>query len=255
MKKLVLFLLFAMPLFIAYSFEIPFIGNDEIITETRTLPTYDQIEVSGAYRLVLTDGKVGEIIIKAPEKLLSSLETTVVNGILKIGISRKHSFNTKITVYVPVDNQLKRVLTKGAVNVNAEKALESDELELKIAGSGDMSAEVKANILNLKVSGAGDLKVQVNVNTLDVQISGAGDLKAYGTTKNLVVNVKGAGDVDAPNLKAEKAFLRIAGAGDITANVSKEVEAIILGAGDITVKGNPPVFSKTIKGVGRIQIE
>ena len=49
--------------------------------------------------------------------------------------------------------------------------------------------------------------------------------------------------------------MRIAGAGGISAYVTQEVDASIAGAGGITVKGNPPVFKKSVKGIGRIKIE
>jgi len=87
-----------------------------------------------------------------------------------------------------------------------------------------------------------DLKLQVN----EFKVFIPGQPSVY---------VKGAGDVDADELKAEKATLRIAGAGGISAYVTQEVDASIAGAGGITVKGNPPVFKKSVKGIGRIKIE
>ena len=72
---------------------------------------------------------------------------------------------------------------------------------------------------------------------------------------NINAVVKGAGDIDAKELVAKQATLRIAGAGSISAHVTEDVDASIAGAGSITVKGNPPVFKKSVKGIGRIKIE
>ena len=176
MKRFITFILVTLVVGIGYS-QKKTEKDKEVITENRKVANYDAIEVSGAYNLVLTEGEVGKIKVKGQKEVLSYLETKVSNNVLYISIDRKYSLKTSITVYVPIDTRLKRVVGKGA------------------------------------------------------------------------------GDVDADELKAEKATLRIAGAGGISAYVTQEVDASIAGAGGITVKGNPPVFKKSVKGIGRIKIE
>ena len=235
MKRFITFILVTLVVGIGYS-QKKTEKDKEVITENRKVANYDAIEVSGAYNLVLTEGEVGKIKVKGQKEVLSYLETKVSNNVLYISIDRKYSLKTSITVYVPIDTRLKRVVGKGAVDISTEKKLQVGSLLVKLEGSGDLEASVTAT-------------------SLDLQVAGAGGIDIAGETKNLSIYVKGAGDVDADELKAEKAILRIAGAGGISAYVTQEVDASIAGAGGITVKGNPPVFKKSVKGIGRIKIE
>ena len=109
--------------------------------------------------------------------------------------------------------------------------------------------------MQFKIEGSGDLDAIVEATSLDLQVAGAGDVDIAGSTERLNAVVKGAGDIDAKELVAKQATLRIAGAGSISAHVTEDVDASIAGAGSITVKGNPPVFKKSVKGIGRIKIE
>ena len=227
MKRFITFILVTLVVGIGYS-QKKTEKDKEVITENRKVANYDAIEVSGAYNLVLTEGEVGKIKVKGQKEVLSYLETKVSNNVLYISIDRKYSLKTSITVYVPIDTRLKRVVGKGAVDISTEQKLQE---------------------------GSGDLEASVTATSLDLQVAGAGGIDIAGETKNLSIYVKGAGDVDADELKAEKATLRIAGAGGISAYVTQEVDASIAGAGGITVKGNPPVFKKSVKGIGRIKIE
>ena len=54
-------------------------------------------------------------------------------------------------------------------------------------------------------------------------------------------------------LNAHKAILSIAGAGNIEASVTEEVQAKIMGYGHITIFGNPSKKDTDIKISGKIQ--
>ena len=192
-------------------------GEKEIKTEDRKVAAYESVEVSGAYHLVLTEGEVGTLKVKGQKEVLPYLKTSVSNKVLYVSIDNKYKLKTSLTVYVPINTSLKKIVAKGAVDISTQGKLKVGNLQFKIEGSGDLDATVEATSLDLQVAGAGD--------------------------------------IDAKELVAKQATLRIAGAGSISAHVTEDVDASIAGAGSITVKGNPPVFKKSVKGIGRIKIE
>lgn len=211
-------------------------GEKEIKTEDRKVATYESVEVSGAYHLVLTEGEVGNLKVKGQKEILPYLKTSVSNKVLYVSIDNKHKLKTSLTVYIPINTSLKKIVAKGAVDISTQEKLKVGNLQFKIEGSGDLDATVEAT-------------------SLDLQLAGAGDVDIAGSTERLNAVVKGAGDIDAKELVAKQATLRIAGAGSISAHVTEDVDTSIAGAGSITVKGNPPVFKKSVKGIGRIKIE
>ena len=71
--------------------------------------------------------------------------------------------------------------------------------------------------------------------------------------QSLEVVLKGNGNFNSKALSASKATLSIAGAGNIEASVTEEVQAKIMGYGSITIFGNPSTKDTDIKGSGKIQ--
>jgi len=65
--------------------------------------------------------------------------------------------------------------------------------------------------------------------------------------------MSGAGGLDAFDLKAEYARIRISGVGGADIYVTKELDAKISGLGDVTYRGNPANIDKSVSGLGTIQ--
>ena len=177
MKRFITFILVTLVVGIGYS-QKKTEKDKEVITENRKVANYDAIEVSGAYNLVLTEGEVGKIKVKGQKEVLSYLETKVSNNVLYISIDRKYSLKTSITVYVPIDTRLKRVVGKGAVDISTEKKLQVGSLLVKLEGSGDLEASVTATSLDLQVAGAGGIDIAGEAKTLSIYVKGAGDVDA-----------------------------------------------------------------------------
>ena len=62
----------------------------------------------------------------------------------------------------------------------------------------------------------------------------------------------GSGDIEAYDLKAETAELKISGSGTIRASVEKELVARISGSGNIKYKGNPRIEDIKVSGSGNV---
>lgn len=238
MKKILTFLFILWNINNIYSSMKPFSnGDNDIIEEKRQISSYENIEISGSYRIVFTNEKEGEITIKAPEKTLPLIKTEVQNHTLKIGMEdEKHKINPKTTIYIPTHSRIKTIIAKGALTITDENDLIFSDLQLDLRGSGTMKLQLKANSLQLNISGAG-------VVTLS------------GETKDFSANINGAGNLKAQDFSSEKAVIHIKGAGKATAHVTRSVEATIAGTGKINISGNPPEQKKNIKGIGAIKIE
>ena len=70
---------------------------------------------------------------------------------------------------------------------------------------------------------------------------------------SLEVVLKGDGNFLGKELSTRKAILFIAGAGNIEASVTEDVQAKIMGYGNISIFGNPPQRDTNIKGSGKIE--
>lgn len=127
-----------------------------------------------------------------------------------------------------------------------------------------VTTEVKGDILVIKLKHYGvnyvpKLKVYVPIDEKFNKITIVGKAEVISKEDfslqlpSLEVVLKGNGNFKGKALSARKATLSISGTGNIEASVTEEVQAKIMGYGDITIFGNPSKKDTDIKGSGKIQ--
>jgi len=110
MKKIMTFMMTALLVGVVYC-QKNTNGEKEIKTEDRKVAAYESVEVSGAYHLVLTEGEGGALKIKGQKEVLPYLKTSVSNKVLYVSIDNKYKLKTSLTVYVPINTSLKKIVT------------------------------------------------------------------------------------------------------------------------------------------------
>ncbi len=196
----------------------PVIGNKKIVFQERTVSAYSQIKILGNADIVLTEGNIGQIKVETSENVLSYVTTEVKGDILVIKL--KHygvNYVPKLKVYVPIDEKFNKIT---------------------IAGKGDVT--LGEHFL-------------IELQTLEVIIKIQGNVQLQGKTEVLKVSVLGSGNFQGKELHTHKGNLSISVTGNIEATVSEEVQAKIMGYGNISIFGNPPQRDTNIKGNGKIQ--
>jgi hypothetical protein len=189
----------------------PVMGQNEIIRETRDLPSFDQIEVGGAFEVTLTIGEPQKVEVEARQKAIGQIITEVKDSKLVISSNRTGG-NTPLNIYITIP-ALSRLEVHGAAEVNSENI-------------------IKADMLSLKVSGAAEVKLDLEVNTLRSEVSGAAELELSGKAQQHSAIVSGAATLDAQDLETITTDADVSGAA--TANVNAEkVTGKTSGAGEI----------------------
>ncbi len=212
-------------------------GSGKLATETRTVPEFQAIGLSGSMDLVVRQGEVQSVQVQADDNLLPLLETVVESGqggpALKVRWKKGQSLYTRSKILVTV------VVPKLTA--------------LSAAGSGDMLVEAfNTPVFKLAISGSGDVKL-VGMNTADlgIQISGSGDVAGSGSAAKLKINIAGSGDVRMAEMKSDDVSVAIAGSGDAVVQAQKSLQVSIAGSGDVTYTGNPTVKS-SVAGSGSV---
>lgn len=112
----------------------------------------------------------------------------------------------------------------------------SRELDVRIAGSGDVSTGPVDGPVTVSVSGSGDVRAATANGPVDIKIAGSGDvLIAGGRATDASISVAGSGDVNL-NLTADTLRARVAGSGDVhIRQVTGSVSKSTAGSGSITI--------------------
>lgn len=209
-------------------------ANGEIITTTRTVNSFDKINVSGSFDVTLVKGKEGAITIKASENLMEVIVTEVVDGTLKIKFKKGVNIRNSKTIHITV-------------------SYESVE-GVSLAGSGDIHSEgtLNAENLDLSLSGSGSFKLGVASTNLSSSIAGSGNMNLNGKTDVFSCGISGSGNINSSELTANIVNAKISGSGNIKVNAINEINAKTSGSGNVMYTGNPTIVKANSSGSGSI---
>ncbi|MFD1615137.1 head GIN domain-containing protein [Gelatiniphilus marinus] len=211
-------------------------GNGNMTTVKRTTDSYNAIKCAGSMDFILVSGTEGSITIEGEENLLQYIATEVKDNVLKVkvknGKTLKTSRNKTIKITIPFE----------------------DINKVSLAGSGDLWNENVINVTNLDVAlaGSGDIDLNVKTTSITGSVAGSGDLTIKGSTNNLKAKVAGSGDFHGFDLQANNTEVSVAGSGDAEVVSIQNLKARVAGSGDIEYKGNPEKKDTKVAGSGSI---
>jgi len=228
----------------------------------------------------LKQGSSYSIELEGDEDVLKEIETKIENGKLTIKRENDRSWlnwrsgwnDDKVTAYVTVKD-IDGLYASGSGNIIAQTKLVSNDLDVKVSGSGSIEAEIEAADLDADVSGSGDLTLKGKARSidsdisgsgkitfegaiagrLDIGISGSGRFLAAGSADEIKVSISGSGNINAADLVVDRCDVRISGAGAATVNVQSVLNTDISGSGSVTYKGNPTQLNSRSSGSGRLR--
>lgn len=234
MKKSILFLAFLACSFIANAQKIK--GNGNMTTITRSTSDYDGIKCAGSFDYILVAGTEGNITLEGEENLLEYIVTEVKGGNLIVktenNVNLRTSKGKTIKITIPFKD-ISNVSLAGSGDLWNEDKITSTNLDVALAGSGDVVLNVEASSIVGKLAGSGDLTLKGNTNELEAKVSGSGDFHGF-------------------NLQSNHTNVAVAGSGDaeVVSNIS--LKARVAGSGDIEYRGNPKTEDTKVAGSGSI---
>lgn len=111
------------------------------------------------------------------------------------------------------------------------------------------------SLVNANIEGAGRMRLsKLDTEQLQVEINGSGELTANGSATRFNGQINGAGKMQLRNLDIQLAKLQINGMGEIIAPKAKQVDVEINGVGEVSISAATETVGKTINGVGSLDI-
>lgn len=190
-------------------------GKGPIVEEERMIDEFSSVFLRIPARMYVYNGEESSVRIRANENLMSVIETTVIDGELRI--------ETVPDVWIRNTDALSVYITSDLVS-------------------------------NFSISGSGLISIEdcLDVASASFEINGSGDIYACGEAEVLKVVINGSGKFRGFDLQSELAEVEIHGSGDIETRVSETLEASISGSGKVEYYGNPQV-STQISGSGKVK--
>jgi len=248
-------------------------GSGEVVSESRDVSNFVRVDLQGIGNLEIVQGDEESLMITADDNLMQYITTEVVGDTLEIGMKPNLSLDPSRTIeYKLVLKTVSSIALSGFGNIDSE-GLTSDELVVKLAGSGDITlGTLESETLLVRISGFGDFNAQtisadkptfeisgsgdINVDELTaedlaVKISGFGDADLRGTAIEQDVQIIGSGNYNAEDLASETVTVKITGFGDATVWAKERLDITITGSGNVGYYGAPRI-TQTITGFGKV---
>lgn len=202
--------------------------------EERKVEPFHSVVIAGSENLHVSQGTEQKLLVVADDDVLRHLKTTVRNGTLYVEMEDHYGYHFDSDVHVFVTMKEVRALhVAGSGNIKGETTVQSDELKLKISGSGNITMDVKAT-------------------SIRTAIAGSGDVRLTGSTENHDVGISGSGSVSALDLSADRYDISISGSGTSKVSVKSSLDISISGSGKVSYSGNPDKLNTQVSGSGRV---
>ena len=198
--------------------------------------TFTKISLRISVSVHLTQGNIQKVKMVGKQKDLDEIEIKVKHG--KLIIDDKHKNNWKwrlgkVDVYVTV------------------KDLEA----ISVAGSGDLMSKgkFKCDNLDISVAGSGDVEFEVDARDVDISIAGSGNILLSGSSDTNKVSIAGSGKLDAEGMATNNYRISIAGSGKCKVHAKEEITSKITGSGSVYYKGEPQKIHTNSLGSGKVK--
>jgi len=207
-------------------------GTGAVERHALVLPAFTGIVVEGAMDVHVTRGTEQAVELEGQSNITALVTTEVRNGVWHINTSTCTTTDEPFVVHIRIP-RIERITIEGSGDVTADSVFGAGSTVFTVKGSGDLVAR--------------DLREQ----RLMVTVKGSGDVALYGTTGHLDADVHGSGSLRAAGLSAAHAEVAVQGSGDVELTPVEDLDATVMGSGNIRYRGQPKVTSR-IQGSGTV---
>jgi hypothetical protein len=226
---------------------LSFYAMTQVTKKTLELPEFKSIYVNSNYTVYLKQTNKQEVTVEALTEIFSATEIKVENGILMINIERKPDnpnkslwakiddikLNPTMKIFISMKN-ISELQVNGNGKIVSENSIATDNISLGVAGNGSMDVDLKGNTVRAEVTGNGNMILRGYASTIDASVSGPGTFNGF-------------------NCPLDNAKVKVSGSGLCQLNVTQNMDALVLGNGQIKHKGNTKNTTKKVYGSGVVE--
>ena len=211
--------------------EVKIEGSGNVITKDVAIQSFDQLQASGVFNVVLTQGSKESVKIEAEDNLQQFFEVKNEGNKLIVDMKKDSHFDPKkkMTVYITFKN-LKSMDLKMVGNLTSEGNLSFGDLSLNNKSVGSVDLALNAQKLDIKNKSVGNLKLRGKADNAVIKSNSVGSIKAADfVVQTMDIDNDGVGSAEvnaAKELKVKESFLgKVRNAGSATA---KRINKVVI---------------------------
>lgn len=211
-------------------------GNGVVKTESRTVSSFKNVEVSGNINVYIKQDSVTAVRVEADEDLMKHIIIKVDDNTLiiepKDGANLSSSQGIKVYVSSPA---YKNFEASGASDIYSEN---------KITGKED---------IDIDLSGASNADIELHAPAVEADLAGASGITLRGETKTFNAEGSGASSIKCFELLSEETNVKVSGASHAKVFASVKLSSIASGASNIEYRGDPSDKGESVSGASSVK--
>jgi hypothetical protein len=212
-----------------------FAGLSAQKTETRTISSFDKLDVFGNVIVELTKGTQEKLEVESQEIELNKITTKMDGRTLKISMSKDIYAAGKTVRILITYVQIYEIYSRGGADVKAEAPLTADRLVFE-------------------ASTGGNIYVDVDTKTLQASVGQGSLIVSAGKTVNQEIEVNSGGVFSAFDLDCQETLVKANSKGRAKINTTKSLTATASTGGWVGFKGNPPIRDTKTNFGGTVEV-
>lgn len=227
-------------------------GKGEIVSSTLSVGEFNELEASGAFDIVVSQGDVQSVELVGHQNIIEKIESTLVNEHLELDLERGCYNDYELTIYVTTPD-IKAVQLNGSGDITIKEFDALATLDLVITGSGNIFGTYNLTVddLSFLISGSGNINFAATALNITSEISGSGNVQLSGTTLTHEAIISGSGSFHTYQLISDDTDINVSGSGDFEVFANNSLNINISGSGNIYYKGYPNI-NTNISGSGNV---
>lgn len=222
-------------------------GSGNVVTETREVSDFQNVEICCGMQLILTQGDEERLTIEAEDNVISEIETIVSRGTLDIRFHQNFRFfGWRLNHPIRVNLQMREIQ---GVSISSGSSLDapnitSGQLTLRFSsGSNGEIGEITANQVTLNASGGAHASIDtMTTDALDIQLGSGSEVRIDGgNTAHQQIEVNSGSTYLAENLQSEVAVIDAGSGSSAEVNVSESLVVTAGSGSQVEYSGNPQI--------------
>lgn len=216
-------------------------GSVDVVTEDRGASDFDRVSLTGAGKVIVTQGKKESLTVEAERNILPYIKTEVQGGTLILGFTdqaNKPGFhiNGPIKFYVNME-QVVGLDISGIGDIHVP-SLDTNQLVIVVGMGGTVSiGSLAAEELSVRLAGRARVEVAGQVVEQNILLAGGAYHGAKLESQATTVEVKGLGN--ATVWATDTLDVQISGGGNVEYYGSPHTTQRVTGRGKLDSLGEP----------------
>lgn len=193
------------------------------------------LDVSSLFSVYVSFSETEEtVFVEANENLHHLIRISQIGNKLKVGLENNTRIDGEpvLNLYVKTSS-LEKVKAEGAVKVEFENLLVSEQFDIELSGASQFNGNVEAV-------------------DLAAQIEGASKLELYGSSNSFIIKAEGASKMSGFDFETNHLEANLEGGCEISLTVHQKMKVDARGSSKVYYRGNGIVESQNLKDASEI---